>query len=198
MRWQAYYNPSIIKVLNKLLSGINEIDRAELSHKAHEKAKSTSAGAAHDSSEDEEGDAFNVNAAGAGAGSAKAPVAGRSTLSHIKGSCLYQMKVPDDLDKTTYGQLYKHLAMQGIIPLGILRGTFANLNIGPKHNRFPYVYTNPQKSVELFKCDRVFVLATKPVQAAGKLDVKVTTTSSSSSLLHVMHLYSSMSFKILS
>jgi hypothetical protein len=59
-----------------------------------------------------------------------------------------------------------------MIPLGLLRGTFANMNMGPKANRMPYVFTNPSKETELFSCDRVFVLATTPQRATDKVDMK--------------------------
>ncbi len=96
----------------------------------------------------------------------------RSKLLLIQGSCMYQISVPDELNRKTYGDLYQHLTMQGIVPLGLLRGTFSNMPIGPKENKLPYVYTNPRKETELYSCDRVFVLSVKPLQV-NRVDIKV-------------------------
>ena len=102
-----------------------------------------------------------------------AKVASTKRIKDIQGSCLYQMALPDNFNDRTYGRLYQKLSSQGIIPLGILRGTFSGMSVGPKANRAPYVYTNPEKDTELFKCDKIFVLSTKPIQADSKLDLKV-------------------------
>jgi len=32
------------------------------------------------------------------------------------------------------------------------------MHLGPRGNKLPYVYTNPSKESELFRCDKVFVL----------------------------------------
>lgn len=96
----------------------------------------------------------------------------RSGLLNIEGSCLYQIPVPEQLEQKTYGALFKYLVKDGIIPLGLLRGTFSNMSIGPKENTLPYVYTNPGKNTEVFSCDRVFVLSVKPLQVM-KMDMKV-------------------------
>lgn len=100
----------------------------------------------------------------------------RKKLLKIPNSCLYQINIPDisnnNNNKKDYGAVYQHLAGQGIIPIGILRGTLANLRVGPKGNQSPYVFTNPPKDTELFSCDRLFVLATTPQQLNQKLDVK--------------------------
>jgi hypothetical protein len=218
---QAYYNPSIIKVLNKLISGVDNIEPTELAAEATakvaaqeaagqetEKDKKTASGkggagagagagasasnkssSSSDSSGDDGDDEdFDVNAArpvkrkvGAVAsahrpsviGMNKAKVASTNKIKDILGSCLYQISIPDNFNEKTYGKLFKHLSGLGMIPMGLLRGTFAGMSVGPKANRAPYVYTNPDKDVEVFKCDRVFVLSTKPVQADSKLDLKV-------------------------
>lgn len=96
----------------------------------------------------------------------------KSRLNSIKGSCLYQISLPEGLAGKTYGALYQHLATLGMVPLGLFRGTFANMNMGPKANRMPYVFTNPSKETELYSCDRVFVLATTPQRVAGKVEMK--------------------------
>lgn len=95
-----------------------------------------------------------------------------SKINSVTGSCLYQMNIPENLPKRTYGELYKYLVGEGIIPLGLLRGTFSNMNMGPKANRMPYVYTNPEKDTELYACDKIFVLSTKPLQATSSLNIK--------------------------
>jgi len=149
-------------VVHKLLSGIDQTERSDLVVKAAEEVFGDSA--------DEEGEATK----------AKAPVPealkraqSHGRLSLLKGSCLYQMNIPDNLEKKTYGCLFKYLSVQGIVPLGLLRGTLANINIGPKANKLPYVYTNPDKDAEVFSCDRVFVLSQKPERVAGKMEMKV-------------------------
>lgn len=87
------------------------------------------------------------------------------------------MSLPENLEMKTYGSLYQNLASQGVIPLGLLRGIFSNMNMGPKANRTPYVFTNPPKDTELYSCDRVFVLSIKPQRVAAKVDMKVSNLS---------------------
>lgn len=77
------------------------------------------------------------------------------------GSSLHQIIVPDGLAKQTYGELFRYLSQRGIIPLGLLRGIFPAMGIGPKGNKAPYVFTNPSKDTEVFSCDKVFVLSQK-------------------------------------
>ena len=60
--------------------------------------------------------------------------------------------------------MYKYLSQRdNIIPIAVLRGTFPHMKIGPKGNKMPYVFTNPDKDTELFTCDRLFVLSQKPL-----------------------------------
>jgi hypothetical protein len=124
--------------MNKLISGVDQTERADLAAEAASQTSTTSS---------------------------TSPISyhGISPLNDIKGSCLYQIPLPEGLERKSYGLLYKTLTRQGLIPLGLLRGTFSNMNMGPKANRMPYVYTNPDKNAELFICDRVFVLSPKPV-----------------------------------
>ena len=124
---QAYYNPLIIKVMNKLISGIEHKD-------------------------------YNEIAASAGTTLIKP-----RGLAAVIGSSLYQISIPDDLESHTYGALFKHLAKSDMIPLGIFRGVFAQMKTGPKANKMSYVFTNPPRDTELFSCDKVFVLAQKPL-----------------------------------
>lgn len=85
----------------------------------------------------------------------KAPVG----LSAVVSSALYQQPIPDGLESRTYGALFRFLSKSGVIPVGLYRGVFPQMKVGPKHNKLPYVYTNPTKDTELFSCDKVFVLS---------------------------------------
>jgi hypothetical protein len=76
-------------------------------------------------------------------------------------SSLYQIPMPEGLEAKNYGELVKHLAKQGILAIGLLRGLLYNMNVGPKANKMVYVYTNPCNETEVFSCDRVFVLSPK-------------------------------------
>jgi hypothetical protein len=98
----------------------------------------------------------------------------KSVLNGLPCSALYLIAIPQSLQKKTYGALFQHLARDGIIPLGLLRGIFANMSLGPKSNKMPYVFTNPDRESEVFVCDRVFVLSTVPMEA-NRLQVKVDT-----------------------
>ncbi len=82
------------------------------------------------------------------------------------------MNIPlDILEEKTYGCLYKHLALQGNkIPLGLLH---AAGGVGPKGNKSPYVYTNPDMDTEIYFCDKVFVLSMTPERVESKVDIKV-------------------------
>ena len=102
----------------------------------------------------------------AGVGGAAAPKKG---VAAIVGSSLYQMKLPESESVRTYGELFKSLTAQGIVPLGLYRGVFKNMQVGPKQNKLPYVFTNPPKETELFSCDRVFVLSQKPIMGKRTL-----------------------------
>jgi hypothetical protein len=98
---------------------------------------------------------------------------GKSRLSSIKGSYLYQIPLPESMESKTYGALYEYLSKQDIIPLGLLRGTFNSLILGPMANKLPYVYANPSKDTVLYSCDKVFVLSMKPVGVNPNQGVKV-------------------------
>jgi hypothetical protein len=139
--------------MNKLISGTDQAERADLAAQA---AREVFNNGGHESEENR--------------------IKFQKTLSpinNIKGSCLYQINLPEGLEKKTYGTLFKQLSMEGMIPLGLLRGTFTNINMGPKANRMPYVYTNPDKNTELYGCDRVFVLSPTPFQTTGPTSIVV-------------------------
>jgi len=93
-------------------------------------------------------------------------------VSAIVGSTLYQINMPE-LQSRTYGHLFKHLSLQGIIPLGLYRGVFSHMKIGPKHNKSCYCFCNPAKDTELFSCDKVFVLSPRPLILSSKKNIKL-------------------------
>lgn len=187
--------------MNKLISGVDSVESAELAAEATARVASQSEGPIvsvdkplesddEDSEDSDDSDTFDVNGRTPKKVQVKTPVqthGGRPSqigmnfakvestkrIKDIQGSCLYQMSIPDNFTERTYGKLFQKLSTQGIIPLGVLRGTFAGMSVGPKANRAPYVYTNPDKDVELFKCDKIFVLSPKPLQIDNKLDLKV-------------------------
>lgn len=180
--------------MNKLIAGVDYVEAAELAAEATAKvaqqamtAKRSTGAAQSDSSSDSDEEEGGGNGAALNAtqelpgspsgnvGMSSAKVASTKKIQDIQGSCLYQMAIPDSFTGKTYGKLFQHLSAQGMVPLGLLRGTFAGLSVGPKANRAPYVYTNPDKDVEIFKCDKVFVLSTKPIQANTKPTFKVRT-----------------------
>jgi hypothetical protein len=146
---QAFYSPDIIKVVNKLVNGVDRLERAELLVTASIEQGLVLA---------EEDDRYKAI---------------HSPLNTVESSCLYLIPVPDSLTKKTFGNLFKLLAKDNCVPLGLLRGIFSQMAMGPKSNKLPYVFTNPDRDCEVFSCDRVFVLSTVPIQA-NRLAVKVT------------------------
>ena len=88
----------------------------------------------------------------------------RGNTEKITDSHLYQIPVPKQFHGKTYGSLVEWLLLtRGMMPLGLYRGTWSHqLHSGPKGNRIPYVYTNPDKGSSLESCDAVFVLAQFP------------------------------------
>ena len=133
---QAFYNPQIIRVLNKLISGTDHVVDQPKSNPL-----------------------LNTG---------KRPIVG---VGSVLGSALYQISVPENLPIKTYGHMFRQLTKEGILPLGLLRGVFKNMSVGPKANKMPYVFTNPHKDTELYLCDRVFVLSQK-VLNNSKLSTK--------------------------
>ena len=96
----------------------------------------------------------------------------RKGVAAIVGSTLYQISMPE-LESRTYGHLFKHLAATGIIPLGLYRGVFPHMQIGPKQNKTPYCYCNPSKDTELFSCDKVYVLSPRALLKSNKKNIKL-------------------------
>lgn len=177
----------MIKVVNRLLTGIDQVERTQLVLSAAEELGHVPKDL--DSSSDSSDSDIDLSEEAIDRGRRKTLKKeqsrqqlpkevqlhkARKKLLKIPNSCLYQISIPDigNSTKKDYGAVYQHLAGQGIIPIGVLRGTLANLRVGPKANQLPYVFTNPPKDTELFSCDRLFVLATTPQKLNQKLEVK--------------------------
>jgi hypothetical protein len=137
---QAFHNPQIVEVVHRLVSGIDQVDRNELIVRAALQSMATD---------------------GAGAPDDEDLI---PEVMKLRGSALYQMDIPEGIK--TYERLYKYLASKDMIPLGILRGVFPQMLIGPRGNKSPYVFTNPEKGTTLYACDKVFVLSPNPIQIA--------------------------------
>ena len=105
-------------------------------------------------------------------GELRGEIVQKKGVAAVVGSTLYQIEMPE-LANRTYGSLFKHLAADGIIPIGLYRGVFPHMNIGPKQNKACYVYTNPAKDTELFSCDKVYVLSPKPLIKSSKKGIKM-------------------------
>jgi len=84
-------------------------------------------------------------------------------LASLKGSTLYQARIPDKYINKHYGSLFQDFSSRGIIPLGLYRGVNKHIHIGRRMNRVPFVYTNPAKNTEIFVGDKVFILAPKQI-----------------------------------
>ena len=96
------------------------------------------------------------------------PFEAKKGLAAVVGSGMYQIKIPEG-ETRTYGELFKSMVKDGLIPLGLYRGVLKNMQVGPKGNKLPYVFTNPPKETELFSCDKVFVLSQKPIMGKRTL-----------------------------
>jgi hypothetical protein len=148
---QVFYNTKILEVLGQLVG-------------QHHSSSSTEGGPS--TAQPTSGKCHHLNQTTSLSLAATLTFAGSSkSLSRsLRGSSLYQIPLPEGLDSRTYGALYTLLAKRKMIPLGILRGVFANTKSGPKANVMPYVFTNPPKDTELFSCDKVFVLSQTPIK----------------------------------
>lgn len=100
-------------------------------------------------------------------------------LHAIAKSSLYQINVPEVMESRTYGALYTTLAKKHMIPLGIFRGVYSHLKMGPKSNKACYVFTNPPRDTELFSCDKVFVLSQLPPQNQSRVHIRDQSTKES-------------------
>jgi len=171
---QAYYNPLIIKVVNKLISGVDLMERADLISQAAKRAEENDMPTAEANSSDDDDD-----------NTPKPPMQKRSSVSalckskltEIKGSCLYQVPISETHVNQKYGDVFKLLANQGVIPMGLFRipAEVTSGDEGDKSdhrqstsNKLPYVYTNPDKDVVLRKGDKVFCLSLRPIYSFDK------------------------------
>ena len=132
---QAFYNRSIVAIIQLFASGVTAKDRDVIKAEIEAGRPLTQSETA----------------------------AVRRGVAAVVGSGLYQIKVPDQGEVRTYGEMFSSFTKKGILPLGLYRGVFKNMNVGPKQNKMPYVFTNPPKETELFSCDKVFVLSQKPL-----------------------------------
>lgn len=132
---QSFFNPQIIKVLNQLISGPENIDRREHIIKA---SKIVAAVSNQDYDENEYV---------------------KSKLFDISSSRMYLIPIPTDFMHKSYRVLFKYLCSKNLVPLGLYRGTFSSMTVGPRGNTLPYVYTNPDKDVELLLTDKIYVLS---------------------------------------
>ncbi len=117
---QSFYNPSITRVLSKLVAGTDPV---------------------LDSMPNKEEPSIIAD--------------------NIKESHLFSIQVPDNFVDKRYADLFAYLIRleEKLLPIGILRGVWGTLKLGPLGNRKSYMYTNPERDVKLFKGDSVFVLA---------------------------------------
>lgn len=162
---QGYYNPHIISVIDKLISGVDITARNELLGHVNDTAPKHTP----HSSPGQKNTPQLAALAGAGAIYRSESNDSQDTASSVdvQGSCLYQIPLPPDMATSTYGSLYKRLSKKGIIPLGLLRGT------GSPHLAAPYVYTNPNYDTDLNSYDRVFILSVKPIQESADETVTI-------------------------
>jgi len=77
----------------------------------------------------------------------------------LESSQVFQISMPSEFWNKKYGYLFRGLAENGVIALGLLRS----------HKKsgctLPYVYTNPEKETELYQTDKIFVLSLhQPIQ----------------------------------
>jgi hypothetical protein len=132
---QSFFNPQVIKVLNQLISGPENIDRRE-----HIIRASKIVSKANNQMDDD-----NEYA--------------KSKLFDIPSSRLYLMPIPADFVHKSYKVLIKYLYSKNLVALGLFRDTFSTMTVGPRGNKFPYVFTNPDKDTELFLTDKIYVLS---------------------------------------
>eukprot|EP01039_Chlorochromonas_danica_P002121 gene2121-2315_t len=160
---QSYYSPLIVRVVNELISGIDQSEQAEL---AIEAANIMTNQLKVSDGENNAPHASSISGISSKAMDHISDIRAQYTsrVNSIKGSCLYQIAIPDNLGGNTYGALYQHLSVQGMIPLGLLRGTKEKGDsFQPSASESSFVFTNPPKDTILASCDRVFVLSIKPV-----------------------------------
>jgi len=183
---QSFYNKQIVKVIQKFIGSAEQqdeaIDATATVSPKHRKRRPPLhlEKLARNQHSDDENSGGNIPKSLRGFGfstkgkrPAKAPcdrLQAREklleSLKDVKCSCFYQMELPDEMNGSSYGALYKHLSFLGIIPLGLLRKpTFAEGDDEFSSNLASFVFTNPSADTILFPLDKVFVLSTTPITA---------------------------------
>jgi hypothetical protein len=77
----------------------------------------------------------------------------------IVGSHMFQIPVPAECVGKQYEAAFEHLAAEGTVPLGLVRGVWPEQkNTGTKGNLRPYLYTNPTPDTTVESCDQMLVL----------------------------------------
>jgi hypothetical protein len=164
---QTFYNPVHIKIVEKLISGVDSIDRDALLVDAIADEMNILG--------TERKDVLNVK---------------NSILNTAKESCLYLIDVPEQCHRKPYRALFEVLAKTNVIPLGLLRGNVntdsadgvnaaTRLDSGrlsptmtasiAAHSSDAYVYTNPSRNTIVTEIDKVFVLSPLPFAPAKEV-----------------------------
>lgn len=149
---QAYFNPLIVKIVRKLSTGVDTIDKVDLLTQT-----------------------LSQELQKAGKESEVVSARKNSILNRVIESSLYSINLPEDTANKTYGNLFQVLAKQSIIPLGLLRSRGA-VKLESSLSDC-YVYTNPNRSTIVYPSDKIFVLSTVPVQYTVKDPAAWTATS---------------------
>lgn len=139
--FQAYFSPKVVKLLSLIINDDEPLYRRRIHN--HRRAIISAAKIASSTRKDDAQPAYS-----------------RRAIDPLMGSRLYQIPVPSDLPVPTYGSLLEHLADQGILAIGLLRG----VSIDDQEedlfgNDMPYVVTNPDFRAVVTAVDRVFCLA---------------------------------------
>ena len=158
---QAYFNPLIVKIVRKLSTGVDNIDKVDLLTQT-----------------------LSQELQKAGKESEIVTARKNSILNGVVESSLYSMNLPEGTANKAYGNLFQVLAKQSIIPLGLLRSR-GTVRLESTLSDC-YVYTNPNRSTIVYPSDKVFVLSTVPVQHVAK-DPAV--KSSSLHVLNALNLF---------
>ena len=91
-------------------------------------------------------------------------------INSYKSQSLYLAPIPDGIDQNrSYGTAFEKFISKGMLPLGLLRGVGRFNKFGVKGNKMEYVVANPPGDTELFGCDRIYVLSSKPPLSSSKI-----------------------------
>lgn len=137
---QTFFNPSIVKVVIKLINGADHIETKDLLFQQQLQTDELNCN-------DKEIIQLNNQA--------------HSVLNTIRSSSLYLIAVPPAQVKKTYDKLFAYFATLGIICIGLLRAPNDDASNATEKMQ-PYVYTNPDKKCIVRPNDKVFLLSTEP------------------------------------